>query len=385
MSSEGEIRLLAEDEMAEAVRLADSVFRQDGRISMGLSLPQVFSPALGQAIGCFLDGRLVSLAGMVPSIVRIGAARLRIFSYGAVCTHPDFRGRGLAGTILQFAKQHARQSGASLLLVSGELPLYTKAGCYRFGMTRHYRLGQKPGGGMALPKEFDFREAAGTDWFHLYELAAGREIASEMSLWDMAELLRSGALASVRRMHHQTYMAEKDGAPVAFCTVAVKDAENAARAGEGLAIEWAGDAAAIASLLGHLVPRLNLRQLELAVPWHDPLLEQLQPGVFEQFGEGTNPGTLHIVDEQQLFQQLAPYWQKVTGSGDDGPHLDRTGEGKATISLNGNTTPALDHDRLLHVLFGRWGEPEPLNSEWMAKLKPYFPLPYPYTKGLNFV
>lgn len=135
-----EYKLVREQEWSQAVSLADRVFRDDEQKSMAEGFPLVFSPALRQSYGAFEEGRLVAFIGLVPHLIRIGTAILKTFSIGAVCTDPDERGRGHAGRILELVQQHAADAGASLLLVSGARPLYTRAHCYPYGEMHRYGL-----------------------------------------------------------------------------------------------------------------------------------------------------------------------------------------------------------------------------------------------------
>jgi ribosomal protein S18 acetylase RimI-like enzyme len=72
-----------------------------------LAQPGPFSPRtieLGEYFGVFSEGRLVAMAGG-----RMCAGRFREIS--GVCTHPDFRGRGLAGRLVVYLLQRQIQRG----------------------------------------------------------------------------------------------------------------------------------------------------------------------------------------------------------------------------------------------------------------------------------
>ncbi|MBO9606750.1 MAG: GNAT family N-acetyltransferase [Paenibacillaceae bacterium] len=382
MKQEPQVRLLRADEMACAVSLADSVFRADSRVSMGRSLPKVFSASLRQAIGCFADGALVSFAGLVPAVVRIGGARIAVYSYGAVCTHPAHRGKGHARAILQFAKRHAEQAEASLLLVSGELPLYTEAGCRPFGTTGLYRL--LPEHAAFTGGEYVCREAGSADWFRLQELAEAKPVRYESSLWDLADLLDAGAVASIRRLRQHTFLAEKDGGVIAFCVVAMKPREEA---GEGFAgsllIEWAGDAAAAASLLQHIVRQERVSQVEAVLPWQERELALLLAPAFVSVGR--NQGTVYVVDAERLFRQLAGYWIGCGRASGGLPAVRAVAGGAHELTLPGLSPFVMGGGALAAALFdgapeGGWG-----SEERERAASAYFPVPFPYTKGLHFV
>ncbi|NHN32629.1 GNAT family N-acetyltransferase [Paenibacillus agricola] len=394
MNSEEQIRFLRQDEMAAAVALADSVFRTDGRASMGASLPKVFSCSLLQAVGCFSDGVLVSFAGFVPSVVQIGGARISVYSYGAVCTHPTYRGRGHARAILEFAKQQAERAGASLLLVSGELPLYIKAGCCLFGTTGTYRLLSGHLADLASSRSSDLvcREASSADWFRLHQLAAARPVGFEQSLWDIADLMKAEALASIRRLRHRTFIAERSGVPVAFCVFALKPKEYADRSialasvnaiGGGFAIEWAGEDKAVVSLLLHVMEKEAVQQLEAVIPWQEKSLARLLEPAF--LGTGKNQGTVYVLNAKRLFEQLGPYW---TGQGVSPgllPTVRAVEDRMFELSVGERLLPVLNRQQLVSLLFDSEGEEDRSSYEWKRAAGACFPLPFPYTKGLNFI
>jgi ribosomal protein S18 acetylase RimI-like enzyme len=96
----------ADDEAPEAVRLGPEHASQAFELAR-LTNPGPFGPRtieLGDYFGCFDGERLVAMAGE-----RAWAGSLREIS--GVCTHPDFRGRGLAGrlTLKLIRRQMQRQ------------------------------------------------------------------------------------------------------------------------------------------------------------------------------------------------------------------------------------------------------------------------------------
>jgi GNAT superfamily N-acetyltransferase len=392
MNSEEQIRFLRQDEMAAAVTLADSVFRTDGRASMGASLPKVFSHSLLQAVGCLSDGELVSFAGFVPSVVQIGGARISVYSYGAVCTHPSYRGKGHARAILEFAKQQAERAGASLLLVSGELPLYIKAGCCLFGTTGTYRLlpGHLADLAFCRSSNLVFRESSPVDWFRLHQLVAARQVGFEQSLWDIADLMKAEALASIRRLRHRTYIAERSGVPVAFCVFALKPKGYADSSiasvnmnGGEFAIEWAGEDKAVVSLLLHVMEKEKVQQLEAIIPWQEKSLARLLEPAF--LGEGKNQGTVYVVNAERLFEQLGPYWIGQGVSPGLLPAVRVVDDQTFELSVGEQLLPVLNRQQLVSLLFDNEEGEDRSRDEWTRATGACFPLPFPYTKGLNFV
>jgi GNAT superfamily N-acetyltransferase len=85
-------------------------------------------------VGAFRNGRLLSTASMRVAAYRHESGKEELFGLvGAVATHPDFKGQGLAGKALDFLLQQGRAAGAkSFALWGAEGRLYSSRG-FRFG------------------------------------------------------------------------------------------------------------------------------------------------------------------------------------------------------------------------------------------------------------
>ncbi|GAA3400675.1 GNAT family N-acetyltransferase [Paenibacillus hodogayensis] len=374
-----EIRLVAAEDMADAIRGSDAVFRDAEQISMGAAFPAVFSAALSQSFGAYEDGKLVSFMGLVPAVLRIGSARVPMFSIGSVFTLPDFRGHGYAGDMLQAVKEHVRDSGGALVYVSGNRSLYTRNQCHPFGAVDRYAIGPshgeqllQAGAGIVV------RELSPTDWLHVHALAAARRVAYEQSVRELAELIASEAYASCLKLRHRTLVATKGGRVVAFAVVAMPDERGSKRT--PFAVEWAGDTNALAALFGHTVASYGLPQLDVPVAWHEQeLSEALSP---VPSAAGRNTGTVHIADAERLFALLAPYWH--TSAADDLPRIRTLEDHRYALTAEDGRTFELDSESLVSLLF------DPIPSlpaalEARGAMRSQLPVPLPYAGGLNYV
>ncbi len=378
-----EIRLVHADEMEQAVRLSDSIFRDAEQISMGPAFPTVFSTSLGQSYGAFENGKLVSFMGLVPSIIRIGAARLNVFSLGSVCTHPDARGKGTASAILAKVMDHVRQSGASLLFVSGDRSLYTRANCCRFGAIKRFALDASSAETLSgrAGAEITIREMGAYDWFRLHKLASQRSVAYEQSVWDLAMLIQAEAYGSCLKLHHRVLVAEKGGDVSAFAVVGVPNEPGSER--PGVAIEWAGDEASVAKLLAEAAARYRLKQLNIPVAWHETGLARLLESAGVPFQADQNQGTVYISDAARLIDQLRPYLLERNAGLGGKLRIESRDNGLNELILD-DERAVLNPQQLVSLLF----DPEP-QTEMQPRLKErladLFPVPIPYTSGLNYV
>ncbi|MFB9276374.1 GNAT family N-acetyltransferase [Cohnella cellulosilytica] len=372
------------DDLDEAVRLADRVFRDHEQTSMGQAFPFIFRPDFGQSFGAFEEGKLVSFIGLVPWLVNIGGARLQAYAIGAVCTDPDYRGKGYAGTMLDLIKDHIRQAGASLLLISGDRSLYTRNHCYHFGSFNRYTLLPENAEAIAARSAvegYTVREFASRDWYALHALAESRTVRYEQSLTDLAQLIHSQAVASNCKHELRTLIAEQGGKLAAFAVVTVPGRYGTSAAPQ--APEWAGEAKAVAAIFADAVKRYALEKLEASVSWHETELRQALPDAPSQARR--NGGTVFISDPQALLEQAAPYWNGAVDVQSGELRVTKSEEGRYTLHL-GRDEIVLTPQELVSVLF----DPAPTltvqpPADVQERLAALFPLPFPYTEGLNFI
>jgi len=384
----GEIRYLKEEELGAALMLADQIFRADQRKSMGLSLPKVFSSSLKQGLGCFVEERLVSFAGMVPSLVRIKSSRLSVYSYGAVCTDSAYRGQGYATKVLEYAKQSAQKSKASLLFVSGELPIYIEAGLRTFGEWNHCTLFSGPAQNQAAApcQEIGFREMEETDWLHLYRIAGSRDIAFEQSIWDLADLIEAGSLAAIRNWEQATILVLEGTQVIGFIVLTYNNkAIESNRIGQ--VIEWGGAVQAVAYTINQLLSFYQLSEINWYINNEEKALIDQRELENMSYQKVRNQGTIWISDAAQLFTELASYWREHGKHIEDIPSihsLDKDGE-QVTLSIGSIVSDPIPMVDLSVYMFGQEGFSNYANEDFRNLAQPFFPVPLPYTKGLNFV
>ncbi|WP_181909535.1 GNAT family N-acetyltransferase [Paenibacillus taihuensis] len=376
-----EFRFVREEELEEAVKLADEVFLAPNQASMGEAFPTVFSASLGQSYGCYIDGRLVSFIGFVPSVIRIHAAELAVYSVGAVCTDPAYRGRGYAGKLLGLLAEHGRLSGASLMLVSGEGGLYEKFGCRKFGSVETFRLEAAAADQMLRSSRsagYRYRTMKPTDWFDIRRLAHSRGVRFEQSLWDIAALLKAAPTARIGRLQPEIWVAENERGPIAFAVLAVPgDEPNESNHDEPSLIEWAGEPEAVLMLAACGVLAARCRMLNLTVEAHEEaLLACLRPLELESKKEH-NDGTALILDSAALLAQLGPLF------GDERPAAYTESDGGVRLEWQGQVY-RMTAAELLSLLFD--AQPtEQLPALLKKASDAIVPIPFPKPNGLNFV
>jgi GNAT superfamily N-acetyltransferase len=253
--------------------LVNAIFRRPGGPEMGATFPTLFDPRNASWLRTFWDGPLaVAHVGVWRGQLWTHGARLAVAHIGAVCTRPEYRGRGLASALLWDALALLRAEGVALVLISGDRSLYRRAGARRFGRLLRYRVGAELLASLQLPR---VRTAAPTPEA-LAGLYAREPLHYERSGEDWRRLLvakgylppsqgRGGAVGVWRN--------GTDG-PVAYLLLGKAD-----RPDGGSAVlrvdEFAGDRAAVLAALPSALAAAGAERAELLVQPGDAALRAL--------------------------------------------------------------------------------------------------------------
>ncbi len=154
-----------EEDIPAMIKLSSQVFKTD----MGGCFPLLFSPENVENMTVVREaGRPVTMVGMLPKEISVFGHRLKAGLIGAVCTHPDYRGRDYGAKALAMSEKMAIEKGISLFIISGKRGLYN-----RFGAVEpdgFYKLKVLPG------KASRVREASEEDLSRIAWLYMGRSV-----------------------------------------------------------------------------------------------------------------------------------------------------------------------------------------------------------------
>jgi predicted N-acetyltransferase YhbS len=299
-----QLRLIKPAELDQAALLANSIFREAGATSMKELFPLIFRPGLSHSYAAIAeDGSVAAFMGLVPSTIKTGDAVLNVFSIGAVCTDPAFRGQGLAGQLLEKCQSHAAEADAALIFVSGDRSLYTRAGCVPFGGTQFAELSASSAQALAAAagEEWTLRPMQPGDFFAVHRLLNEREAGHVYSPAELALLLGAEAYAGVLGKAQRTLVAVRDGSIEGFAAVAVPAADTPTPS-SATAVEWAGQPSAVAALLAKAA-LCSGGALQVPVPWQERSLLALLRDAGASLSAGTNSGTVCIADREALLRQ----------------------------------------------------------------------------------
>lgn len=136
-------KAISASELPSLGRLIDGVFGTTER-SMFEMFPTLFRRDNWENLLIFADGHeVVAHVGMLYRWACIQGITLKVALIGAVATHPEYRGRGLASKLFSLAQDMARADGADLMLISGARGLYTRAGAAIVGRLHELITGER--------------------------------------------------------------------------------------------------------------------------------------------------------------------------------------------------------------------------------------------------
>lgn len=323
----------------------------------------------------------VSLIGVFHNEVSVYGGPLRIASIGGVCTHPDYRGQGLASCLLDYCTHKLIEEGARLMLISGMRGLYIRAGNVTAQEFEYITL--RPGqlrpddSGLTLHPATVADAGLCARLYQTEPVHFVRRVDKFTEHFDWHEEFPKG----------DDWIVASEAGPVAYCFTRLPWGYSREQ-GVREVIEYAGSRVALVRSLTQAMEGLKLRELRLAVPWQDVDLLQL---LREQGIAGDRvplpEHTMRIVNFPGLMADLRPYVQaRLPASLQRGLRFEQEGERYAIV--RGRERLQLDSGEMTRLVLGipqqmkmtRTLTTSRVLEEMIAAL---FPLPS-FLPGLNY-
>ncbi len=290
-------RALQVEELDSLVRLCNLSFRPDGG-EMAAEFAYFINEANRSRLRAFVeDGEVVSHCGYRRHQASIFGARVTVACLGAVCTHPDYRGKGLATKVLADCIAAMRSEGIDFAMISGRRGLYGRSGAVAAGCALSYRVAAGP----ARSEGIDISPAALGEAAMLaaiYRNEPARFLRPPSEWADIVAgrtcMNRAAKLWAIRR----------DGKLVAYA--ATRAPENEGERAKGMFLgEYAGCRRTLAAVMPELAGRGAVPTLEVNVRNWDVSL-QAEMSAAGLTGEPTPGigGTVKLVNLPQLMDSL---------------------------------------------------------------------------------
>ncbi len=319
------------------------------------------------------DGKLVSHIRVVYNVLSLRGCRLKIASIGGVCTHPDYRGQGIATTLLDHCVEVAADAGASLLLISGERGLYRRAMAVDAAPT--YEAEVRPNLVCAAAPAPRARRAAPEDWASCARLYQAEPV----------RFVRSAGFFSRAfswRAARGAWIIEWAGEVAAYLLLS-RPWGTPADHPHRLVTEYAGSRTALLEGLPSLFDASGFERITLRAPaWDRELAYLLDRARLVRKSTTLPEHTIRLLDLPRLMRRLRPYAAERLSRGEVRA-LTFEQEGlRCTIAFGGETLE-LDLGRAAALVLGGPGA-RPVEGELGRLLASLFPVPFPLP-GLNYV
>lgn len=293
------------------------------------------------------DGdRVVSHVGLLEKEVSYFGHRLKVGMIGAVATHPDYRGRGLATGALFEAFDRFRRRGGHLVMISGRRDLYYRNGARRVGAFSRYAVDPS----RCRDRHDDLRaERAGRDraglFARLHRLKPLRFIRP-LEEWELhleAEFCRGRP--------SEFWLGFRDGAPAAY-VIFREEVQDGRRV--CCVTEWGGRPRDAFRILVERADREGFDEVQWSVYPHEQQMEAvLQDAGARHTGAHTAYGTQRIIDFPALMEALRDYFAEIVGRETADRLTFREREaGFFRIGLEEQTLAIEGRGTLAEVLFG---------------------------------
>lgn len=402
------------EDVQEVVELANLVFRPASsglNPSMGLQYPLFLSKR--NAHDLFIaedDGKIIALNGILKNTAVINGHKISIASMGAVCTHPDYRGQGIATRLLHEVLTSLHDEGVALLVISGDRGLYTRNGADFTSLKKRFTL---------------TRGACDTDRVQAYGELPGM---LSVTYYGKAITLVAEKFGELYQREPVRYLRPKWQVPILIkAAPGVNDVPYPPRlraaaswVGECLSayvlgsvkdnkfrvMEYAGDPVTVGILLQKMLTDSGITTVTVDVPIHDFQLTAYLEACGHKGEAEQYPFTFIITNTAVLWSQIQPILQErakaicpnarlEVGLNDSPPGESKSDSQRNRRSgIEHESCPKSDMDQtryeapidlndgkaLLHFVFDvenreQYGEP------W----DPILPLPLPWPGGLNFI
>ena len=384
--------LVRRDELIASNELAHICFGEPEVIIDQDELTSYTPPSRGGTYVLAHKGRLVSHISISHNQIRMYDGIIRVASIGGVCTHPDYRNKGLASRLLEFCTRKLAQEGARLMLISGGGGIYTRQGNVPHGRFMYFSI--KPGqisSWRATPVDLMLRRMTCDDALRVSQLYQAEPVHFIRQKSDFSEALHNPLRNTY--IYADQWIVARSGQGVAYLLLGSPWEHEL---GEGIRHvgEYAGSRLAMVDALKSLLTLSNLQELSWPVAWQDLELIQLLHDYGCSGSVAPLDGhTLRIVNFPGFMHDLRPNLQARLGAKllrglrfeQSGPLVGGTGADHYTI-VRGSYRLELDGAAMTRLVMGNTeSETEPIQlSGALADVIPaLFPLPS-FLPGINY-
>lgn len=362
------------EEFEDLINLVNLVFRPESQ-SMQREYESIFNEDNLENLRIIVeDGRPVSHIGTLEKDIRIFNCSSRVGLVGAVCTHPDYRGRGYATLLLNDCIERFKEHGCDFMLVSGARRLYDSADCLFVGSVIRLEIMRRDLWRFDKRDDLsveDFREEDLEDMMKAYEEKEVRFVRDRRD-WEIA--LRCG---QVMNAPSNFLVVKEKGRFKGYLIVHFSK-------GTGDVREYGGDREALMDAIPILFEKYQLQALSFPIPCEDgEFARRIQDkGVYSSVVPIA--GTVRLLNFPRLMERLRPLFRERLGEMERDLRFEEEGE-EFKISLKGEELVIKGRRAMTWTILSRPGGYEiPGQGELADALRKVFPIPFVWY-GINYI
>lgn len=371
-------------EIQKVIDLINQVFRIDAGLAptMGQEFPLLLTEKNKERMRIMLeDDQPVAVVNYYKSNFLIQGTPISVGSVGAVCTHPEYQGQGLATILLDDVEEQMRQEGILIMLVSGRLNVYRRRACSVAG--DFYKVSLLPSKEekevTLIPYELQHMDLM-RQLYHLESLRYERT-------YEEFDGLLEGSITPWGNYQYEVYMIQQQEEICGYFVLRlIQEGEKT----YGYIREYAGDRSMILEGALAALDRHHLSHIDIYFPSQDPIkFPMMRKGI--EIQRENQLGTMKILQFTKLMDQLQSYFSRYVPEDllnqleyyeKDRIYGLAIGEEKiefATLNEVNQFIFGIDHENASYS----WDmEDKPLLRKFCTAV---FPVPVPWAGGLNFI
>lgn len=347
-------------DIEQAVELAKSIFKEN----MAEQFVRLYSPANANHIFVAKNdlNEICSLLCYYPSSVHIYDSQVTVGSIGSVCTKQEYRGQGLASTLLEMSYQVMEQENISLAIISGAGGIYQASGAIKAGSIHRYHIKENQ-----IPRpveELTCRLARATDYPQMAQIHESEPVRFARTYEEFLDLYSSQTYPDDSQTYPVYVVARNDQITGYYvCCNHLKKQNLDIR-------EYAGNRTDLSLCMKQLLLYENKDIITWSIPNKDSFIELFAPyesSIVDQ------DASLRIINPNLLWNQLKPILHsEVEVFYDEVHQTSILVVDSQSIQINGTT-------EMIQYVFGKRNQNRmPIDYDIGV------PIPFPWTHGLNY-
>lgn len=315
------------------------------------------------------DGKVVGVISYYPTVVRLGLFSLNLASIGAVATHPDYRGRGIASSLLKLAEEKMKSEGIDVVVISGDIGIYKRFGADHLSLMATMTLPE-------VRSDYELIDYRLGDLKTYYELYRQQPFIFDRSQTEFKKLIQA-VVSDDPWEQSYFYGMVLDKQVLGYLVLNTRPDRN-----DGVIREFAGSVKALMGTGSLLMERHHLKQIRLELAHNDPAVPILNAlGVHHKHVEVES--TMKILDFNTLIDKLQPYFEYVLGDDHDALFI-RYYDGLYQFRFKDAHYETSDFNEAQHILFGPYDNSDLIGDPISDLFNVLFPLPFVYTSNMNY-